>query len=83
MQNVKNFLWKGNSFLWVRNDGWVQVVFHLEYMKALYNTFMKSWAILKFEELTICSNHNIGGMECNYKFKILFLGVWCVVCDQV
>jgi hypothetical protein len=50
-------------------------VFRLEYIKALYNMFMKSWAILKFDQLTICSNHNIGGMECNYRFKILFLGV--------
>ncbi len=50
-------------------------MFRLEYIKALYNMFMKSWAILKFDQLTICSNHNIGGMECNYRFKILFLGV--------
>jgi hypothetical protein len=57
----------------------MQVVPRLEYVKTLYNMFMKSWAILRFDELTICSNHNIGGMECNYRLRNLFLGVWCVI----
>jgi len=48
-------------------------------MKALYGKFMKSWATLGSNEPIVCSRHNIGGMGCNYKFKNLFLGVWCVI----
>jgi hypothetical protein len=48
-------------------------------MRALYDMFMKSWAILGFDKPTICIKHNIGGMGCNYMFSNLFLNVWCVI----
>jgi hypothetical protein len=47
-------------------------------VKALWGMFMKSWAILGFDEHIVCCKHNIGGKGCNCKFRNIFLGVWCV-----
>jgi hypothetical protein len=30
MHKAKRFLWEGNSFLWVWNDGWMWIVAHLK-----------------------------------------------------
>jgi hypothetical protein len=34
---------------------------------------------LGFDRHTICSRHNIGGKECNCKFRNLFVSLWCVI----
>ncbi len=47
--------------------------------RALYNMFMKSWAILGLDMPIVCSKHNIGGMGCNYKFNKKKFSVWCVI----
>jgi len=52
-------------------------------MKVLCNMFMRSWAILGFNRLTICSRHNIGGVGCNYRSFEPQNVSRCVVCDWV
>jgi hypothetical protein len=51
---------------------------HHNNMKAFFNMFMKSWAILGFDKPIIYSKHNICGKGCNYRFNSLFLDVWCM-----
>ncbi len=48
-------------------------------MRALYGMFMKNWAILGFDKPIVYSRYNIGGVGCNYRFRNLFLGMWCVI----
>jgi hypothetical protein len=48
-------------------------------MNALYDMFMRSWAILGFNGTIVCSRHSIGGMGCNYMFSNLFINVWRVI----
>jgi hypothetical protein len=47
-------------------------------VKALCNMLMSNWAILGFDGPTICFKYSNGGGGCNYRFNILFLGVWCL-----
>jgi hypothetical protein len=44
-------------------------------VKALCGMFMKNWVILGFNGPIVCSMHNIGGEECNFRFNNLFFGV--------
>jgi hypothetical protein len=48
-------------------------------VKAIYNMFMRSWAISRSKIIIICSMSNIGGQGCNFMFNNLFIGVWCVI----
>jgi len=48
-------------------------------VRALYDMFMKSWAILGSDGPIVCSMHNIGGVGCNYRFNNLFFDVWGVI----
>jgi hypothetical protein len=58
-------------------DKW-RLYFTHDNMKALWGMLMKSWAILGFDGHIVCCKHNTSGKGWNYKFKFLFLGVWCV-----
>jgi hypothetical protein len=48
-------------------------------VSAIVNILTRRLVILGFNEFTVYFKHNIGGEECNCKFKNLTFDIWCVI----
>jgi hypothetical protein len=78
MHRAKWFTWEGNSLLQVWIDGWIWIVPRLEQCEGLVWHVHEELGHFVSNAHIVCSKHNIGGEGCNYKFRSLFLSVWCV-----